>query len=134
MESTETKAPEVEMGLATAAQPLSGPHYHNGVRFAANDDEAAAAAASPSSSPARAHPRGPQHPPRPPKLLPSFTRPAELNLPSGVASFDQFISLFCSVLAVALTLLATGLPLQVKRTNGFGEGCVCSVSKVYYWP
>lgn len=47
-----------------------------------------------------------------PKLLPAFSRPPDLNLPPGVAPVDEFLSLFCTVSAVALTLLATGLPLQ----------------------
>lgn len=60
-----------------------------------------------SASPSRrAHRRGPR------KLLPAFSRPPDPNLPPGVAPVVEFLSLFCSAAAVALTLLATGLPLR----------------------
>lgn len=50
--------------------------------------------------------------PPPPRLLPAFSRPPDPKLPPGVAPVDEFLSLFSTVSAVGLTLLATSLPLQ----------------------
>lgn len=127
MEGLETKA-EVEMG---AAAPSEQQHHHHAIRFVAGqegDDGDGNHALPPpvviavhrrpsiASSSASSHARGRyqrSHSQRPPKLLPEFSRPPELDLPPGVAPVDEFLSLFCTVSAVGLTLLATGIPLQV---------------------
>lgn len=108
MEAEETKA-EVELAPPLPISVLQPPI----IRFSGTEDSEAPTDRPRSGVSRRASSHAGSLPPHGlPKLLPAFSRPPDLNLPPGVAPVDEFLSLFCTVSAVALTLLATGLPLQ----------------------
>lgn len=82
------------MGVELVAGP-----QHRAITFTVADQEDGPSAAPLSIDDGRMPP-GPR-----PKLLPSFSRPPDLNLPPGVAPVSDHISMFCSVSAFAVSLL-----------------------------